>query len=1030
MPTLHQFIGRVVPWPGAGAPGVVNIHWRAKNQTTGNFFWGGRPQTSPDSFVSMVQWANGRPNFIQDIYFCLSLQSQIGKYSRGKPTVARSADNAMALKAVWLDIDVKDPPKGYATREEALRTLDMFIKASSLPFPTCIVGSGGGLHVYWISDRPLTVDEWRPYAEGLKAAALQYGLRCDAGLTTDCARILRVPETQNFKTTPPRPVEILFLADLDYKFDEALQSIALHGVTTITATVKHAPAYDLSAFVGKKPIMEFVDDHLSDGLKREDNPLDPRPIVRGCPFFKDAFKTHGKNHTQPLWNLAILSTTFFEKGDALAHEIGNAHPGYTAASTDAMYERKLKERQQKKLGWPSCKAIEGEGCGFCKTCPHFGKIKSPLNLALSAPPQSPLTPAALQAAQPPDLMLPKSYAVDPKTGIICYVAELPIDRGPAIQQLVPLFKCVLSNPWIQAGPSALNFKTTTDKGRSRDVSIPEAKMASMSSLMVELFNQGVLPNTQIETKVREFIVSWKAAIQDRVQAQQTVPFGWVVDGDGGEVKGFAFGGKVMHKKPNEGQDTPSGYGDNEIRHRYEPTGKIETWFKAMKMITDQNRPDLEIIIATAFAAPLMQFVGKDMVTFSAWGDSGAHKSTALKIAAAVWGHHKLTVEVHTSTAKGVLKRIGQIVNLPLFWDELSDTHTIEHVFKTMFVGNQGVEGSTLKSDRSSNARGMWRTILSINLNQSFLDYVAKRQRSTDAGVYRVFEYWVEKKESTLSEAVVSNMIQDLEYNYGNVGLKFAKLISQDPDAIKAWVMEEEDKWAKLVNATGPERNWVAACTVVLCGAALANACGCEFHIEGIKQQLYKAYIDLRHRRTTLGNATGSMVSVRDVVLEWLRDKADHTIWTRSINMGRGKPRANEIIWPRPSPQGKQFPVLSQFGIENRILRISRKAFVSWLDEKEYAPAVTLRGLANHFNVVQKEAALGSGTTRAEGQEALIQFPIEQGSPLEPMLYSKTPPDEWPEHLKNISDEEPTGAATGIEQAVAQAAQDLETVKAA
>lgn len=1045
MATLKEFIARVVPWPGANTPGVVNTHWRAKNSTTGNFYWSGRPHNTVDSFVSLVSWVNQRQNFIQDVYFCLSLQSKTGKYTRGKPGVARSADNAVALKAIWLDIDVKDPPKGYATRDEALRSLDLFIKSAELPFPTAIVGSGGGLHVYWISKDALDPEAWQPYAEGLKAAAVDFGLRCDSGLTTDRARILRVPDTFNFKTNPPKKVELLWLAPDDLDF-QTIQNLATRGRTLVTVTVKpHAAPviFDLSKFT--KPAAAFAgltvaDDHSGDGLGWEDNPLDPRPIISGCPFFKDAFKTHGKDHGQPLWNLAVLATTFWQKGDVLAHEIGNAHPGYTAASTDAMFERKLKERQQKGLGWPSCKAIENEGCTLCKTCPHYGKIKSPLNLVTSTnssaqTPPGVFSPQTLAAAQPPDLYLPKGYAVDPKTGIICLIAELPIDRGPPIMQLVPLFKCVLSDPWIQSGPRALNFKATMDKGRIEDISILDEKMATLSLLTNELFRQGVLLNTQVENKVREFIVSWKATIQEQREAQKALPFGWVIE-EGGKVTGFAYGGKVMHRKENGifPPDTPAGYGDAEIRQRYAPTGTLTPWLDCMKMISDQNRPDLEIILATAFAGPLMQFVGKDMVTFSAHGDSGAHKSSAMKIASAVWGHPKLTQDVHTSTAKGVLKRLGQIVNIPIFWDELSDKDTIEHVYKTMFVGNQGVEGSTLRSDRSSNARGMWRTSMSINLNESFTDYVAKRQKSTEAGVYRVFEYEVTKKDNTMPEAVASNMIQKLEYNYGGMGLAYAKALAGDPDGVRDFVLDQSDKWAKLVAATNGERNWVAACTVAYCGALLANAtildaAGCPFHVNGMKDELFNSYMRLRHKLTTFGNVAGSFASVRDILFEWFREHEENTIWTKAINMGRGKPKPIDVL--SGPPENRKVPVYSQFAVDNRVLRIARTPFVKWLNDKEYSPTVTLRGLANNFGVTETEANLAAGTRFAKGQERLMHFDIAPGSPLEEMLYAKSPNEDKPQTLVSMAVDDPTLAETGIiDAAVQQAAKDLDTVKKA
>ena len=69
--------------------------------------------------MAQVMSMENRPTQYKDIYFCLSSQAKVGKIINGKTYAARHKDDALALKAVWLDIDVKEPPKGYASLEEA-----------------------------------------------------------------------------------------------------------------------------------------------------------------------------------------------------------------------------------------------------------------------------------------------------------------------------------------------------------------------------------------------------------------------------------------------------------------------------------------------------------------------------------------------------------------------------------------------------------------------------------------------------------------------------------------------------------------------------------------------------------------------------------------------------------------------------------------------------------------------------------------------------------------------------------------------
>src|ERR1035437_10941022 len=108
-----------------------------------------------------------------------------------------------------------------------------------------------------------------------------------------------------------------------------------------------------------------------------------------------------------------------ELGEQLAHDLGNQHPGYTPDSTTRLWERKNKERKDRGIGWPSCVAIQTAGCTSCAACPHFGKIKSPLNLS------APITTVAASGApvflpSTDMLRLPDGYAVD-TAGDICLI---------------------------------------------------------------------------------------------------------------------------------------------------------------------------------------------------------------------------------------------------------------------------------------------------------------------------------------------------------------------------------------------------------------------------------------------------------------------------------------------------------------------------------------------------------------------------------------------------------------------------------
>jgi hypothetical protein len=321
---LADFLSRIVPWPQPDAPGFVNVHWTFPSYKG----MGGRAFTELSGALSFIEGAKNQPADVKDVYFCLSLQAKTGPIRNGEPTAVRKAANALALKAIWLDIDCnKEPPKGYPCKEDGLKALKEFCDSTGTPYPTAIIDSGNGFHVYWISDRPLSPEEWRAYAAGLDALAAQHGLLHDS-ITTDAARILRVPGTRNNKQVPPKPVEILLL-EPDLSFASALSHLPKpiaeecplgdEGGVANPAVLEGEQADD---FEGPSP----------DEFKRNEDdfpPLPFKPIQEGCPFFADGHATHGKEHAQPLWHLTILATTFMENGKQLAHALGNEHPDYS-----------------------------------------------------------------------------------------------------------------------------------------------------------------------------------------------------------------------------------------------------------------------------------------------------------------------------------------------------------------------------------------------------------------------------------------------------------------------------------------------------------------------------------------------------------------------------------------------------------------------------------------------------------------------------------------------------------------------------
>jgi AAA domain len=232
--SVRRFLARVAPMPDPYQDAhYFNIHWTVSPADGGKPIWTGRAVRSIDEAEHAINHALVRKNTL-DIYFCLSAQSEAiqkstttgGKYL----APVRRRANAIKLKSIWLDIDVKQNGDGYVDLLAAARALCDFRSAAGMPAPTFTVVSGGGLHVYWTFETPITVARWQPIADALAEATRVTGLKCDIACTVDAARVLRVPGTFNRKLATVRSVRIVGrVLDRDYpvqSIEDALKPFA------------------------------------------------------------------------------------------------------------------------------------------------------------------------------------------------------------------------------------------------------------------------------------------------------------------------------------------------------------------------------------------------------------------------------------------------------------------------------------------------------------------------------------------------------------------------------------------------------------------------------------------------------------------------------------------------------------------------------------------------------------------------------------------------------------------------------------
>lgn len=950
--TLEQafdFLKAILPWDGMA---FGNLHWTTSNlRDDGKPFWGSRAGLTPEDLMSSLRWA-ARQDTTRDIYFCTSSQAvadeKTAKTGRKYHYAVRSQRNAVALRSLFVDIDVKEG--AYASTDEAIASLVKFMADVGLPEPTFAVASGsGGLHVYWAFAKALPLAEWQPLANALAAAVREHGLHADTQCTIDSARILRVPGTTNWKGGQQRPVELLMAgAPVDLEvIKAALAPFAGKATPSVTgALLPRGPGGDNA--------------ELAAGLVREVVPIPIEDVAKQCGFIRNALTDGGATYPNPLWMQTVFLSTFTVEGADAAHRMSKGHRSYTFEETQAEYERQITKRETRDLGWTSCDKIEANGCTACAVCAHKGKGKSPLHFATPERPK-------------PKDALPDGYVRGPK-GEIC---KLVIDDTGATMPVV-ICHYPLSDAWLQDNPWALHCTTITTTGRKTKVELPLENIATKDALVKAFAKYGLMFSETRVKHLREFLVSWIQQLQQQKDAVvSSSPFGWSVDR--GKVQGFTYAGKVWMEN---GAERLAAMPDNVTQIVYSPRGEIKPWLDAARVITDQNRPDLQIPLAISFGAPLMRFTGEEGALVHLYSpESGIGKSTAMKAAQAVWGHSKRAMQSLTDTKNSVVNKMGVLKALPLFWDEMKTDAETKKFGELVFQITQGTESARLRADITQRERGEWQTLLASASNASVLDTITAGNRGgTNAGIFRVMELKVIPPAVKLQpDNNVSRMFNELQENYGHAGLAYARFIGSEHKRIASEVATLHDALSRELGAEQDERFWFASIAVMLAGAAYAKDLGLvEFDLLALKARLVRV---LNNMRREIKHGTNydltKAESIVSVIGNFLADtRTRHTIVTNRINVARGKPPKGQYVIE--NDLSKLEAVYVQRGREDNLVRISSTYFSKWCHDQGYSRHTLLKTLRENYGVKEiTNGILGSGTDRSTGvSQYLIEINLD------------------------------------------------------
>jgi hypothetical protein len=919
---------------------ICYIAWRADDR------WRHKP------FTADIPKATDFARFIgakSDVWFTLA-GFKVEKIQRGDyMACSRTQDNVNNIRALILDVDCKD----YGDLKATLSAFTTAYEASKMPPPSYIINSGGGLHIYWLLEESMTPEMHLRKAKLLVSLFRTNGLKADYGCSRDCARVLRAPGTWNYKYDPPREVKIL----LD--FTGFVSPDALNDALGSESDAGLVIPLDLRQATIEERNAALSDPHS--GGKQASFAI----IAEKCPTVAHAIETAGADASYGLWKNLLHLAAYAEGGNEFIHAMSSGHPGYKVEDTNFKYQESVNVKDSNpSVGPTTCEAFS-EDSEACKTCKHFGtKLKTPCTLGFLSHREQ------LLSGDDP------TYVLEGATFWNTFVADKDSDAATkAITVRVMNLELTdfVLNRWVDGEEDNILSFNATEGDLAFKINISAAKLADVNSakLAETLGRRAIMMQPGALKNLRGALMAWVTMLRTRSrpgssQYIDTSGYGWCQK-DGELIDSFAYDGIIY--QPDGLQVSGSPHPD--LEQTYRCVGDLDLWKKAAAKLCEDPRTAMQAVLAASFAAPLMRYF-PDTASFTislVSPTSGTGKTTALRVAAAVWAEPVQSMRQLNDTQNSVIKHVSLARDMPAYWDDVRDNKRADEFTQVMFLLTQGRDKGRLDRSARTTQSGLLRTILTVASNTSIMARVSDQDQSSDATARRVLEFELSRLPNTGMDQSVRETFHAAKTNYGHAGTILAAWLPQNIAQIKAWRAAMLTLLTKETTAKNEDRFWIDACSAILVGALIAR----HLDLAPINLEALAKFL-INHIRNQQVNVVEAVKTAAQVLLaDIIHANSDYTLQCRRPPIIKYRPgvkhktsRRHRIVEKEPLRKS----VTVEIDRDDRTLILGSPSLSRYLAARRGSShtLATLRStLSQQYNTSWERQTLGAGTVFSGGQ---------------------------------------------------------------
>jgi len=830
---------------------------------------------------------------------------------------SRKADDCLFVRSFFIDLDVGEG-KEYADKADAHTALYKLQGAADLPDPV-VIDSGGGIHAYWIMDTDIPKDEWKPAAEAFKALCLQH-IAIDPVVTADAARIMRCPETFNYKTGTPRPTSVITDEIHVYNWPEFKVFLMGGEVDTPAAEAPSSETTDILANVPKG-----LDDDTKAMLKLDNFPRKFSVLAQksvdeegGCAQIKFMCE-NATSLEEPMWFAGLSIAKFCDDGATAIHELSEDHPDYNYGKTEEKASRFPAPR--------TCAWFIDNYPSRCDGCQHKGNIISPISLAREFTPAKANTEESIwevsdSKAVPdfPDFLIPY---VRGQYGGIYFIPAPKIDKKGVKHQddpililthnLYPITRMVSPHDG-----ECLLMRLELPKDGYREFLLPMKHVYAKEAFKAIMSSNGVFFNSIYDQHLMNYIVKWGQYLQTTEKAQQMrMQMGWTQERTDPEweKRSFVIGKKEITYK-GETVDAPSSPFVKGLARHFTQHGTYQKWRESMDFL---NNPGFELhsfASMCGFGSPLMPYTSTSGVVISLTGKSGNAKTGAMYAGLSIFGNPK-DLSVVKATDNGLTGRYLGLHSLMFGLDEVGDKKADE---LGNLIHNVSHGKAKIRMQGSVNAERDYEMSASLiallTSNHGLYSILEAKKLSLDGEAARLIEFAVKKPPMMDKDGTLGTKIFDpFRYNYGHAGPMFIKeIITRGDNYVLDYIHAWEERFLKDFGVYTEYRFYQNAAAANFTGATIANEHGITgYDIERVYAKTVEAMIDIREK----------------VV------KVNHTDYPSLLGDFINKNMANILVLKdgrtTMEPRGQ---IVARIVSEESLLQVSKAEFKKFLTERQ------------------------------------------------------------------------------------------------